>query len=131
MNIQLVGTNQIDQVWPAIRHQVEKSIQRGLADDITVADIYASLRGGQWFLFVADDLSASLVLRFQFTTKGEIARIVTFSSERSEDWALWIEKIKKFAKQNGVDRMVFDGRKGWQRVLPVKLIRCTYEMECS
>ena len=49
MNIQLVGTNQIDQVWPAIRHQVEKSIQRGLADDITVADIYASLRGVSGF----------------------------------------------------------------------------------
>lgn len=129
MNIQLAGTHQIDQIWPAVKAQVALAIERGNADDISLADVYANLRSGHWFLFVADDLSASLVLRFQHTTRGEVARIVAFTSTKSEDWAFWIKEIQRFAKSNGTNKIIFDGREGWKGKLPVKVLRCVYEME--
>ncbi len=114
MNIQLVGVSKIDEVWPVAKQLIGKSLK--YCDDLSISGLYALCRSGRGFLFVSDDLQCSAVVSFERQGEQEAARILALGSRIHTDWKEEINSIKHFAKMNGADKVVFQGRKGWQRV---------------
>lgn len=124
--IQLVAVNQVDGVWPSIRHQIAASLKE--CDNLTVSGMYTFVRSGQGFLFVMDDLSASCIVGFEKRGDEEAARIYALASDKKQDWKETLNPIRKFAQANGALKVVFQGRKGWARALGIKPKYYHYEV---
>lgn len=135
MDIKLVPLDKIDDLWPAVRPGINKAIARGGLENVTIAEIYIGCRSGRMFLFVSDDLQSNLALEFCKDIRGDFGSIITFYSSKSHDWNTQIYRIGAFCAANGCNRLVFSGRKGWDRIIkkanPVKITKfaVTYEME--
>lgn len=126
MNIKLVGVHQIDGVWPLIKHQIAAALER--CDDLSLTGLYALCRSGHGFLFVSDDLKTSAIVSFETRNGTESARILALGSDANTDWKSDIEVIREFAKANGAEKVVFQGRKGWARVMGIKPKYYHYEV---
>lgn len=126
MNIQLVGIQHIDGVWPSIKHQIKAAITK--CDNLSLSGLYGICRSGQGFLFVSDDLKTSAIVSFETRNGTESARILALGSDANTDWKSDIEVIRKFANANGAEKVVFQGRKGWARVMGIKPKYYHYEV---
>jgi len=126
MNVQLVSGSQIDEVWPSVRGHIQKSLDE--CDDLKIGEMYTFCRSGQGFLFVSEILDAALIMGFERRNGIESARVYAMGSEAHADWKTVFEQIRKFAYANGAEKMVFQGRKGWSKILGVKPKYYIYEV---
>lgn len=127
MNIQLVPLVHVDQVFPQCEELFDQAIKRGGGDDLTLPYLFSECRSGRAFLYVNaknDKITDAMILRFE---NPSIARILVMGGEGC-DWAQEITNLGKSIK-NYADKIVFEGRKGWQRKLPVKVKAIVYEMK--
>lgn len=126
MNIQLVGVHQVDEVWPSVKKHIERAIAK--CDDLSLSWLYSYCRSGSGFLFVSDDLKTAAIIGFEQINGHDAARIYALGSDKTTDWKNQIETIRKFAKANGAEKIVFQGRKGWSRIFGKKPKYYHYEV---
>ena len=126
MNIQLVCVDKIDGVWPCIKGQILRALAE--CDDLKLSEMYSFCRSGRGFLFVSEDLKASLILGFENRNGFEVARVYAMGADTNADWKQVFQDIKKFAQANGAEKIVFQGRKGWAKIFGIEPKYYHYEV---
>lgn len=116
MQIILVSTHKIDEIWPKIVHHFESALQYG-SHNFTSDMFFTLCRSGQGFLFVTKDLSASMVLNYTSRNNERVANLLVLGGDKPVDWEMWIDKIGNFVYQNGVRKVIAEGRPGLQKVV--------------
>jgi len=122
----LVNAQQVDGIWQIIHPILNPSLSH--CDDLTMSGLYALCRSGQGFLFVTENLTAGLVGTFERAGASEAFRILALGSSENADWAEMMQIIGEFARANDAEKIVFQGRKGWQRALGIKPKTYNYEV---
>jgi hypothetical protein len=127
MNVVLVQVFIIDQIWPKVAAGFEDAIQR-TGGDVALGDLWTQARSGRAFLFVArdDEIRGASLWRFETWASGPKFRCLALYGENMADWFADMERAVRAAA--GTARLVTEGRRGWQKVLPnVKELRTLYE----
>lgn len=129
MNITLVPLVHVDQIFPQCEEFFQRSIDRGGGDDLTLGYLYSECRAGRAFLYVnvSDKVTDAMIIRFE---NPEIARVLVFGGEGGIDWKSEFPEFSRTIR-NYAKKLVFSGRKGWERKLPVKVRAVSYEMEIN
>jgi len=135
MIIGIATAAQVDQMWP----DITAGIQRGC--DLTggatsSAELWQMCRTGNGFLIVGveDGIKVASVWRFETWPSGVVFRCMSLTGS---NMASWIGPFSSFivsqAKIGGTDRLIAQGRKGWERVIrrmfsQSKVLWQTYEV---
>ena len=130
MNIHLVPFAQVDATFPYCELFFQQAIKRGGGDDLTVPYLWSECRSGRAFLYVhgKEQIQNAMILRFE---NPDIARILVMGGDGGLDWMEEIEALGETIK-NHAKKLVFQGRKGWQRKLPNTRIKAVvYEKELA
>jgi hypothetical protein len=115
-----VDPKQVQNVWPAVKHLIERAILRtGL--NLTADVEYDTLRGDS-LLWLAWDAEARAIRAAATTvlarTDTELVCILTAcGGERMREWLPLLAKIEAYARAEGCGGFRIYGRKGWARVL--------------
>ena len=130
MNIQLVPLVDTDRVFPLCVEHIQRSITKGMADDLTVPYLFSECRASRAFLYVnvTDHITDAMILRFE---NPGIARVLIFGGEGGVNWVDELPKLAETIKPYA-SKLVFEGRKAWARKLPkAKIMAVRYEMELN
>ncbi len=132
MNMQLVPCSMVDQVFPACVEHIQSAIDKGNGQDLNIPYLLTECRSGRMFLFVSEKeskITDTLVLRFEQHANGPVARVLTFGGIGGHRWTDEIKKLSEFIKPYA-PKIIFEGRKGWERKFPDAKIRSVnYELE--
>ena len=128
MNIHVVPAQFVDEVFPKCVDFFQRAIDKGNSNDIDIPYLLTQCRGGYALLFVngTDRVENAMIIRFEHP---KIARVLVFGGEGGKDW---IEEFKKFAPEIRpyANKLVFHGRKGWERkIKELKVKSVLYEMD--
>lgn len=132
MNIQIVGTHEIDAVWPLIADGFVEVTKR-CGDDQTSGELWQMVRSGGAFLVVVlneNAIRVSTVVQFQRWADGPVLRIMSMTGAGLSEWGVPLKDyLSEMARKGGASRIVAEGREGWARIFdePRKL-RSTYVM---
>lgn len=132
MIIEIVNLIHVDSVWDRVGHRFQKAIDL-CGDDVSTAELWQLCRAGNAFLVIAREgeaIAMASVVRFERWTNGMVLRVVCIAGDRMSEWASeWQAFMVEMAKNNGADRIVSEGREGWQRVFQKsRKLRVVYEM---
>jgi len=124
-----VGTNQIDETWPRIVSYFKEALDFG-SHDLTLWQLYVMCRSGAGFLFVSDDLSAALIIKFDRRNNDSIAELVIFGGKGDTDWKKWENALSEFVRRQGVHKVIMNGRPGLEKVISgAKVRHVCFEIE--
>ena len=113
-------------VWP----YVVKGCVGGGADPREMMNM--ALRGSVvvWVAIVDNDIKGAVVTEVNDWPENRALRILSLGGDGMKDWiGAVVETLRDHARTNGCDRLVTEGRRGWERVLGLKPVRFVYEME--
>jgi hypothetical protein len=131
----LVPTNMVDGIWPNVVAGFQKASRRS-GGDLTVGDLWVGCRSGHCFLFIVhegDDVKAATVWKQETWQSGTKFRCLALYGTGMSVWLdEVITSLARVARDCGAEEAIFEGRKGWDKVLKnrgVRLLRCTYSMD--
>lgn len=114
---------QVDMVWPIAERFVARSFARG--NLAMPASLLGDLRSGRRILWlIVRDSSSPEILGAGITAlydlaSGRMCKIEHFGAGHM-DLDLWLDQlavIEQYAKAQGCDRVMIEGRRGWMRKL--------------
>jgi len=120
-----VEQENIDVIFPYIRHLLQKPLDRGLGE-ITLDTVQGYCRLGYHQLWLGlDQVSKKIVLAFTTeiitypTGQKQLHLHLTGAEEHSLDKWLndWSGPVEDFCKQNNISYIHTTGRDGWEKVL--------------
>lgn len=125
-------TQNVDAIWQDVAPLLAKC-QDEHHGDCSVGDLWQHCRSGNAFLLVYhEDLNirAASIWRPEHWNEGPVLRCIIIAGQ---DMSTWFDEgmklLREVAVRCGSKAIIFDGRKGWDRVLPdAELIRYTYRM---
>lgn len=130
--ISLVPLIHIDAVWPHIAEGMKKACTRA-GGDITPDWLFEICRKGDALLFVAHEnnaVMAGLVCKVENWSGRRVLRILAAAGWRMERWLPALRDYREWLQRLGVNQVIFEGRKGWERVLPrARVVRQVYEVD--
>lgn len=101
--------------------------------DITPDWLFEICRKGDALLFVAHEenvVMAGLVCRVENWSGRRVLRIQAAAGWGLERWLPALRDYREWLQRLGVNQVIFEGRKGWQRVLPrARVVRQVYEVD--
>jgi hypothetical protein len=131
-----VGQWHVLKHWPAYGKWFEVSAEqsRGQFSVEDFVEMVASGRGVLW-TFWTDDRSECLGAGLVELTSWNAGRMVVavirwVAGEDVSQWKHFMPEVEEWAKAAGAQRIIFDGRKGWQRLAPdYEIVNYTYSKE--
>lgn len=110
----------VTQVWPIVSKMINEAF--AASDAVTPPDLLDELRAGTRLLWVvvAGDVSivAAGMTTIRATRTGKLCKILETGGEHARQWAHLRGVIEAYAKSEGCDRVVIEGRLGWTRMFP-------------
>ena len=129
-----VPHDELDRTWPLVMKMIDRAYAASGHD--TPSDLLGWLKRGEGLLWLA--ITSELILAAMTTSivprrNGTKAfRIWSLAGQRIELWKSHIPAIEGYARSLGCDKICFDGRLGWQRILPgYHPITSAYEKELA
>jgi len=122
----------IEAAWPNIVRLIEKgcAVSDGELEAERIRD--AAMRGSLWIWLAHDGRTPIIVavIRMERWRQKTVARIVLLAGENLRTSLPKFQALKRALKKKGAQKIVFEGRKGWLRVLPeFRPVRVVAEME--
>lgn len=107
------------QIWPIAAPYIEKAFKRN--DHMMPDALLHELRAGEKILWIASDgervYGAIVTGIFQMNT-GKLCKMLDCGGEEMPQWLHLRATIEEYAKAEGCDRLLIEGRPGWQRLFP-------------
>lgn len=120
MNIGIASNQEVDGIWPLISDRIQQGCDK-TGNATSSADLWQLCRSGNAFLILVGDgasIKAASVWRFETWPSGLVFKCLSLSGD---DMPTWIRPFSQFiisqAKIGGSDRLIAEGRKGWERVI--------------
>lgn len=112
-----VAPDRIGQVWPLVRDMIDESY--AACGELTPADLpqWLAAGKGQLWLSVEGEIVAALTTSLVPMRNGLALRMISCGGRRMELWKECHRQIEEFARAEGCDRIISEGRPGWSRVL--------------
>ena len=116
----LFRSSQIDEWWPVIGPLIDNCQGRQL--EWTSSFVRARLKEAEaqfWGISNGDELIGGFVTQIERGAAGLIGRIWIASGElKSDGMDVFRNMIEPWFISKGCDYIAFEGRKGWQKILP-------------
>jgi hypothetical protein len=108
------------QVWPLVRDMIDEGY--AATGEITPPDLpeWLAAGKGQLWLSVEDgEIVAALTTSIVPMRNGLALRMICCGGSRMELWKSCHAQIEQFARAEGCDRVLSEGRPGWSRALKI------------
>lgn len=130
--LQLVPLIHVDEIWQQVALGVEEACRRS-GDDMTGPFLFGECRAGRALLFAiieSGNVNAALVCRVENWNGCRILRILAATGHGMADWLGAITSHRLWPEHLACQKIIFEGRRGWERVLPeARILRLTYEVD--
>ena len=125
-----VDPARVMEVWPLVRDMIDEGY--AATGELTPPDLPQWLADGkgQLWLSVEGHIVAALTTSLVPMRNGLALRMICCGGGRMELWKDCHRQIEEFARAEGCDRIISEGRPGWSRVLDLggyKVTRVTLE----
>lgn len=134
MKIGIASIAEVDGFWPMIYQDIQRGCDK-TGGATSSGELYQMCRSGNAFLFIGydDAIKVASVWRFETWPSGTVLRCMALSGRQM---GTWIVPLYEFAMSQaaigGTDRLIAQGRKGWDRALSrflkVRVLWQTYEV---
>lgn len=130
--VESVPPHLVDQLWRHVADGLEHACRK-TGGDIDAHYLWTQCRSGQATLMViARDkkIIGASVWRIERWSSGQVCRCLCLYGKDMRGWlAEHVKKVKELAKLGHADRLVTEGRRGFERLFPqAKILRQTYEV---
>jgi hypothetical protein len=121
MRLSCVAPTLIGPIWPLVREMLDAGF--AASDMLMPDDIVLQLCHGKRLLWIITDQDGTQVFAAAMTAlhrmrSGLMCKILECGGEHAALWVHHRDKIEAYAKAEGCDRVVIEGREGWARLLP-------------
>ena len=126
-----VDPARIGQIWPYVRDMIDEGY--AATGEITPPDLpqwLAAAKGQLWLSVDGGRIVAALTTSLVPMRNGLALRMICCGGSRLELWKDCHKQIEDFARVEGCDRILSEGRPGWERVFKLdgyKVTRVTLE----
>lgn len=128
----LAGMHEVDHIWPYIADGMKKACEYS-GGDTTPYWLFEICRKGEGLLFyiVKDGVVvAGLVCRVENWSGKRVLRILAACGRGMKDWIDSVLDYREWLDRWGIESVIFEGRKGWERMVPkAKVLRQVYEVD--
>jgi hypothetical protein len=137
MNIALIGSQEVDNVWPSIAGRVVKCLEKA-PSYLSAGELWQMCRSGQAFLLVAHDetkVQGAAIWQFQQSFGQLTLSCLMLTGEDLDMWAdPLFQAARNIAKDGGAAALSATGRIGLVQTLKkqipgLKIVRQTYLVE--
>ena len=115
MHIGFASVAEVDRLWPMIVADIQKACRQA-PELLTAGELWQMCRSGNGFLCIVhdgDEVFASSVLRFE----DDALRVWVLAGKDMRQWiGPFYEFCKKVGSENGANRLLCRGRRGWLRM---------------
>lgn len=114
-----IQADRVHECWRFIEPMIGKSCDRSRGQ-VTLDKVYSDLLTGDAVLWIAHRDSqpvAAGITAIEERSDGKCCCIRHMGGGDMQSWIGHIETIKEFARFNGCNRVEFEGRHGWKRVV--------------
>lgn len=115
-----VDPKRAGEIWPAAEPFIVSAYKD--SDQDVPANILADLRSARRVLWLAVDetetIIAAMLTQLFPMASGKMCRMQECGGERMQEWKHLRRRIEDYARDEGCDRVMLEGRPGWQRMLP-------------
>src|SRR5262245_19509859 len=114
-----IAPDRVAEFLPYARPYLERAAQR--SSEASVAAIEGSLLAGGallWLVWGQERLAAIVVTQLVDTAAGRVCVIVSCAGAAMGRWLSLLERIERYAAEEGCVAVRIYGRKGWARLLP-------------
>ena len=114
-----VDPKEIRKIWPHVEFLLWAAYARQDCHD-NFETLLPKLKVGLALLWIAwdDEILGAAVTELWDKPKGKVCAILACGGKQMKRWIDCLAAIEKFARDEGCYLIHFEGRKGWQRVLP-------------
>lgn len=134
VNVSLVPTHLVDNIWHAVTEGFQRASKR-FGGDLTVADLWVGCRSGNCFLFLIQDEAGAVVAAMVFKPetwgRGQRFRCLAMYGEGMKDWRdAAFALVTDIARQAGCNGLIADAREGIGVMFPdARKVRSVFEMD--
>lgn len=128
-SLDLVPITQIDQAWSLSLPYIGKLLKRD--PSLSMANLLEGSRNGTyqvWVISNRETIKAIAFIRFEHRGNGMSARVIGFAGEGWKIWGDLLPEFQENMKRLGAQSLIFDGRKGWERLVKARVDRVSYEV---
>lgn len=115
-----VDPKRAHQIWHAAEPFIASAYKDG--DQDVPPNILADLRSARRVLWLAVDenekIIAAMLTQLFPMVSGKMCKMQECGGERMQEWKHLRRRIEDYARDEGCDRVMLEGRPGWQRMLP-------------
>ena len=115
---------EVDKVWILVKDYIQDALNRsgGYADHEHIKDQIKKNLMQLWVAWSEEDqkLYAVGVTELKEYPKYKTMNFRILTGERMDLWVQYLEPMEQWAKQQGVDKMEFYARPGWEKFLKTK-----------
>tara|TARA_A100001011_G_C14272151_1_gene827462 strand:- start:1434 stop:1862 length:429 start_codon:yes stop_codon:yes gene_type:complete len=115
---------EIDKVWIFVKDYIQKALDRsgGYADHEHIKDQIKNNLMQLWVAWSEEDqkVYAVGVTELKKYPKVKTMNFRILTGEKMNLWVKYLEPMEEWAKQQGVDKMEFYSRPGWEKFLKTK-----------
>ena len=118
--------------WPHLRDLVNKLCKRARGE-YSEASIKQRIEDGTLDMWIAAEMHRSSIEAICGTSvhdwpKGKVCRIEFCAAHTMDDWSGALDRIKDYARSEGCETIIIEGRKGWGRVFDTNPVAHVYEV---
>lgn len=126
---------EVDAIWPLVAFRIQEGCDR-TGGASSSGDLWRQCRAGEAFLIVGfdDGIKVASVWRFENWPSGLVFRCLSLAGVQMGSWLIpFAQFVQEQARKGGTDRLIAQGRKGWERVIKrmyrqSKVLWQTYEV---
>ena len=115
-----VKPEKVAEIWYYVGAYIRRAYERQPCHD-TYDSLVEKLITGKALLWVAWDgeqFLGATVTEIWTTPTGKVCGLLATGGKNLNQWKHLLSRIEQFARDEGCYLMHFEGRKGWQRILP-------------
>lgn len=132
MIVRIAAQYEVDAIWPKITEKIAKACKR-YGDDISSSGLWQMCRSGSAFLVIAHEEDGTILMgsvwRFEQWASGTALKCLCLAGTAPVIWAeQGKDLIRTMRDEGGANKVIFEGRDGWQRVFDCRRIRSVYEV---
>lgn len=122
MNLELVGQNWLDTVWPDVQDRLDALCKKFMGGKYEAGDLLEACRSGEMQMWLAIDQEARKICGVCLTEvvvypRGKWGRVWFLAGERMQEWLPFLCNIEAWFRAEGCVGVTTGGRREWVRVL--------------
>jgi len=117
ISLEVIKKEDIDKFWPSLVIWFAMACDKA-STLLTVDEIYEHAKSGDWWCWVISKSPATTLGVAATNVHNNIAIVQVVAGVHSDEWIdIAMNKFEVLAKENGVEKIIIDGRLGWKRML--------------